>query len=814
MLRITAGTIVVCASLAATGVPPQFSTENSARADSHPASLAADRLAAATHTIDDRGVDGRTGGINGPRPTAGLSIEGRANRVAVENFHPSDRQVILAQHGIGPAAGAGRTAPAHEADTEAGQRRRAGQLADEASRHFDVLMPSLAPATTDPVRPRPTRHPPTGATDIQRVDVDRQLSPLWRWMARAKSAYHTEIVRPLARDQSASAPEAPSPRLQQQQPSLIAERASPITAPTSPKPLAQEEPVARLGRVAAAWLDRAGWHYQRNVIDRLTMKVEPGSPPETPATPAAPAAPSTNRIAAAAQREIDAHQPAEEPQTRQPRAAESGPATPPALAPRDLQKRVFAWLNHADASYQAEIVQALSHPQPAAPRPSADATPSLPSDTASHDWPILDGASGSTTPTTTARSPAARVARSAERVTRTKPAATTARQASRTNGSEPARPHPEQPARKPSAAAPRSIAKPAGAGLGGEPIVISQHPPRQERALAVPDVAKHLARARRAQVAASIARAKAERRAAAARHAAQAAQARLKRLIQARLAAEAERDAARRLHAAERAKAAASRRAAEQAQAVAAHRVTEAKRARQRAAAAARRLATPRDRQQARRNAAAAEAQQKAAQPLQLGRKRANGTSGARAADTDRRRGDQQPSAPAQLRRRAASNPTPAARGTDRHEKSPAPTLSSGAAPQPRPAPPSQTVKVPDGRASKSSSRSPSDAGAATSRKPTTPSTKVKSYRRTVRKARDTHAARMRRRWIACGLGRSRRSSRGRLHVVGPGETLWRIAKRYYGNGARYRRLIRANRSRLRNPRKLRPCQVIAVPRR
>jgi nucleoid-associated protein YgaU len=49
---------------------------------------------------------------------------------------------------------------------------------------------------------------------------------------------------------------------------------------------------------------------------------------------------------------------------------------------------------------------------------------------------------------------------------------------------------------------------------------------------------------------------------------------------------------------------------------------------------------------------------------------------------------------------------------------------------------------------------------------------------------------------------------------VQSGDSLWRISRRHYRAGARYRRIYRANRSRIRNPNLIYPCQVIFVPRR
>lgn len=53
--------------------------------------------------------------------------------------------------------------------------------------------------------------------------------------------------------------------------------------------------------------------------------------------------------------------------------------------------------------------------------------------------------------------------------------------------------------------------------------------------------------------------------------------------------------------------------------------------------------------------------------------------------------------------------------------------------------------------------------------------------------------------------------SPGRV-VVRPGDTLWKIARRVYGEGHRYETIYRANRDRLTSPHRLRPGQVLDVP--
>ncbi|MBS0253210.1 MAG: LysM peptidoglycan-binding domain-containing protein, partial [Proteobacteria bacterium] len=50
-------------------------------------------------------------------------------------------------------------------------------------------------------------------------------------------------------------------------------------------------------------------------------------------------------------------------------------------------------------------------------------------------------------------------------------------------------------------------------------------------------------------------------------------------------------------------------------------------------------------------------------------------------------------------------------------------------------------------------------------------------------------------------------------YVVARGDTLWRIALRHYRNGMYYIRIYRANRSTIRDPNLIYPCQTIYLPR-
>jgi nucleoid-associated protein YgaU len=75
------------------------------------------------------------------------------------------------------------------------------------------------------------------------------------------------------------------------------------------------------------------------------------------------------------------------------------------------------------------------------------------------------------------------------------------------------------------------------------------------------------------------------------------------------------------------------------------------------------------------------------------------------------------------------------------------------------------------------------------------------------------------RRWI-WRAGNSRCSRAGRRvmlpgrYTVRAGDSLWRISRRHYHSGLLYAKIYRANRSVLRNPDLIYPCQSIFVPRR
>ena len=50
------------------------------------------------------------------------------------------------------------------------------------------------------------------------------------------------------------------------------------------------------------------------------------------------------------------------------------------------------------------------------------------------------------------------------------------------------------------------------------------------------------------------------------------------------------------------------------------------------------------------------------------------------------------------------------------------------------------------------------------------------------------------------------------VHTVEYGESLWRIAKKHYGNGEKWRWIWDANKAEIRNPNHIRPGQRLAIP--
>ena len=49
-------------------------------------------------------------------------------------------------------------------------------------------------------------------------------------------------------------------------------------------------------------------------------------------------------------------------------------------------------------------------------------------------------------------------------------------------------------------------------------------------------------------------------------------------------------------------------------------------------------------------------------------------------------------------------------------------------------------------------------------------------------------------------------------HVVKGGDTLWAIAKKYYGNGSQYTNIANANKDKIKNPNLIYPGQKLVIP--
>ena len=52
----------------------------------------------------------------------------------------------------------------------------------------------------------------------------------------------------------------------------------------------------------------------------------------------------------------------------------------------------------------------------------------------------------------------------------------------------------------------------------------------------------------------------------------------------------------------------------------------------------------------------------------------------------------------------------------------------------------------------------------------------------------------------------------GRRHVVAQGDTLYKIAQRYYGNGSKWPEILEANRDVLKNENAVRPGMELRIP--
>ena len=51
-----------------------------------------------------------------------------------------------------------------------------------------------------------------------------------------------------------------------------------------------------------------------------------------------------------------------------------------------------------------------------------------------------------------------------------------------------------------------------------------------------------------------------------------------------------------------------------------------------------------------------------------------------------------------------------------------------------------------------------------------------------------------------------------KTYTVKKGDSLWKIAKQFYGNGAQYPKLFQANSGQIKNPNLIYPGQVLTIP--
>ena len=59
---------------------------------------------------------------------------------------------------------------------------------------------------------------------------------------------------------------------------------------------------------------------------------------------------------------------------------------------------------------------------------------------------------------------------------------------------------------------------------------------------------------------------------------------------------------------------------------------------------------------------------------------------------------------------------------------------------------------------------------------------------------------------------RSTKKSTKKKHTVKKGDTLWKIAKKYYGKGSKYKKIYNANKKKISNPNKLTVGLVLTIP--
>ncbi len=207
------------------------------------------------------------------------------------------------------------------------QLRRAGELAEPATKRFDELMREArtsgeAQAGTPgaPIRMAqatpPSGGPTTGtsAAPAAKPDDDDILAPVWNWLERANRQYQGVIVKQLSEGSPATSLAMPQP-------------VTPATPPVAAAPKATT-PSTAVGQTPAP----------QPKVAQVPAQPTPAQPSVTPAAPPVKAPTTTTAIA------------------------------PPAAAEKDVfdtaQEAVSDWLDRANRQYQSVIVRRLADPSP------------------------------------------------------------------------------------------------------------------------------------------------------------------------------------------------------------------------------------------------------------------------------------------------------------------------------------------------------------------------------------------------------------------------------------------------------------------
>lgn len=270
--------------------------------------------------------------------------------LGVDNDVPGEEVRVAVPADGGPARAA---LPRVAGIGEEEQLRRAGALAEAATKRFDELMPKsgAAPSNTTqqaqaqiqtqtaPIRMAQATSPTqTPAVPSAKPDDDDILAPVWNWFERANRQYQGVIVKQLSEGNPATslasppAPAAPSTR------TVVAP--APIVTPpkaTTPNTVVGQVPPANQAPTA-------------KTTPPATVAQAPTAPSVTPSAPAAKAPVAT---------------PPQAPATKAPAPTA---AAAPVAAEKDifdqLQDTVGDWLDRANRQYQTVIVRRLSDPNP------------------------------------------------------------------------------------------------------------------------------------------------------------------------------------------------------------------------------------------------------------------------------------------------------------------------------------------------------------------------------------------------------------------------------------------------------------------